>query len=177
MPNTSSWIGCQLSENNSYPLDSLDSAECADGELCCSAIDVAGEHTRLLVWGLRRPPARATCPAPCPAQRYTAASASTALPLSRGACTPHCVITTQHTLATRVSTHWHTAQLSRTNTEDSVSDLNNALLHKHLQLITITCHRSRRQIGLKFKTRNTTLSINKQIHSNFYWKRDHVSIK
>lgn len=61
----------------SYPLDSLVSAECDDGVMCCSAIDDAGKHTRLLVWGLRRPPAPATCPAPCPGERYTAASAST----------------------------------------------------------------------------------------------------
>lgn len=62
----------------SYPLDSLVSAECDDGVMCCSAIDDAGGHTQLLVWGLRRPPARATCPAPCQGERYTAASASTA---------------------------------------------------------------------------------------------------
>ncbi|KAF9794636.1 hypothetical protein SFRURICE_006853 [Spodoptera frugiperda] len=53
--------------------------ECDDGVMCCSAIDDAEGHTRLLVWGLRRPPARATCPAPCQGERYDAVSASTAL--------------------------------------------------------------------------------------------------
>lgn len=55
------------------------SAECDDGVMCCSAIDDAEGHTRLLLWGLRRPPARATCPAPCQGERYDAVSASTAL--------------------------------------------------------------------------------------------------
>lgn len=64
---------------SSYPLDSLVSAECDDGVMCCSAIDDAEGHTRLLVWGLRRPPARATCPAPCQGERYDAVSACTAL--------------------------------------------------------------------------------------------------
>ncbi|CAH0722776.1 unnamed protein product, partial [Brenthis ino] len=58
-------------------LDSLVSAECDDGVMCCSAIDDAGKHTRLLVWGLRRPPAPATYPAPCPGKCYTVVSAST----------------------------------------------------------------------------------------------------
>lgn len=40
-----------------YLLDSLLSAECAAGGMCCSAIDDVGRHTRVLVWGLRRPPA------------------------------------------------------------------------------------------------------------------------
>lgn len=56
----------QIQYTNKYLLDSLVSAECDDGVMGCSAIDDAGGHTRLLVWGLRRPPAPASCsPAPC----------------------------------------------------------------------------------------------------------------
>lgn len=62
-----------------YLVDSLESAECdEDGVMCCSAIDDAGEHTRLLVGAWAGCP-RATCPAPCPSERYAAASASTAV--------------------------------------------------------------------------------------------------
>lgn len=94
----------------SYPLDSLVSAECDDGVMCCSAIDDAEGHTRLLVWGLRRPPARATCPAPCQGERYDAVSASTALYYTDSLphhTSPHSSLTVRLALADRTQHVYH----------------------------------------------------------------------
>lgn len=128
-----------------YPLDSLVSAECDDGVMCCSAIDDAGKHTRLLVWGLRRQPAPATCPAPCPGERYTAASASTVPRDSTFSQTHHhkehlfvTITPTIHNMSVRHRTEspltWSTAQQSETMRyiQSAMGIVNNAALHKHL---------------------------------------------
>ena len=142
--------------HSSYPLDSLVSAECDDGVMCCSAIDDAEGHTRLLVWGLRRPPARATCPAPCQGERYDAVSASTALHWLTTTSPVHTRVapSASHLLSVFNTYHHTTNDTPWSYLEQKMKyTLSDRTMLRYINILTIstTCHRSRQieQINIR----------------------------